>query len=77
MPEGGVLVVAAGLEDSGERVCVTVRDHGGGIREEDMGRIFTPFFSTKAQGTGLGLAVSYGIVSDHGGEIKVSSTPGI
>jgi two-component system NtrC family sensor kinase len=76
MPEGGVLAVDAGLEGSGERVCVTVLDQGGGIREEDMGRLFTPFFSTKSQGTGLGLAVSYGIVSDHGGEIGVSSSPG-
>ena len=76
MPEGGELAVDAGPDDSGERLCVTVRDHGEGIRAEDMGRLFTPFFSTKAQGTGLGLAVSYGIVSDHGGEIRVSSSGG-
>ena len=76
MPEGGVLIVAGGLEGCGERVCVRVRDHGCGIRAEDMSRLFTPFYSTKAQGTGLGLAVSYGIVSDHGGEIKVSSSVG-
>jgi two-component system NtrC family sensor kinase len=76
MPEGGELVVDAGIDDAAERICVTVRDHGGGIRAEDMGRLFTPFFSTKPQGTGLGLAVSYGIVGDHGGEISVSSSPG-
>ena len=74
MPEGGDLVVDAGLDAAVERVCVTVSDHGSGIRPEDMGRLFTPFFSTKPQGTGLGLAVSYGIVSDHGGEITVSSS---
>ena len=78
MPEGGELVVDAGMDAGGDghadRICITVRDHGGGIRAEDMGRLFTPFFSTKAQGTGLGLAVSYGIVSDHGGEIKVRSS---
>lgn len=76
MPEGGELAVDAGADDAGERVCVTVSDQGVGIGEEDMGRLFTPFFSTKAQGTGLGLAVSYGIVSDHGGEIKVGSSAG-
>ena len=76
MPEGGDLVVNAFRDDSGERICVTVCDQGGGIRAEDMSRLFTPFFSTKAQGTGLGLAVSYGIVSDHGGEITVTSSPG-
>ena len=76
MPEGGELAVDFEPDCTGGKVCVTVRDHGCGIREEDMGRLFTPFFSTKAQGTGLGLAVSYGIVSDHGGEIKVSSSAG-
>lgn len=76
MPEGGDLVVDAGMDADAERICVTVCDHGGGIRAEDMGRLFTPFFSTKPQGTGLGLAVSYGIVSDHGGEINVNSSPG-
>lgn len=45
-----------------------VQDHGRGIGEEDMNRLFTPFFSTKPHGTGLGLAVSYGIVSDHRGK---------
>ena len=56
-------------------MCVTVCDHGAGIPAEDMGRLFTPFFFTKTQGTGFGLAVSYGIVSDHGGEIEVISNP--
>ena len=76
MPAGGDLVVEVELDESGERVCVSVRDTGSGIRSEDMGRLFTPFFSTKTQGTGLGLAVSYGIISDHRGEIKASSSIG-
>jgi two-component system NtrC family sensor kinase len=76
MPEGGELTVNTEPDDSGERVDITVRDYGCGIREEEMDRLFTPFFSTKARGTGLGLAVSYGIVHDHGGEIKVVSTYG-
>jgi len=76
MPEGGCLAVGAEQDNSGQKVRVTVRDCGSGIRAEDMDRLFTPFFSTKARGTGLGLAVSYGIVSDHGGEIRVVSTTG-
>lgn len=76
MPEGGELTVDAAPEGTEGWVCVTVCDQGSGIREEEMGRLFTPFFSTKPQGTGLGLAVSYGIVSDHGGEISVSSSAG-
>jgi len=76
MPAGGDLVVEVELDESGERVCVSVRDTGSGIRSEDMGRLFTPFFSTKTQGTGLGLAVSYGIISDHRGEINASSSIG-
>jgi two-component system NtrC family sensor kinase len=76
MPEGGELVVESEPDHPGQQACITVRDCGSGIRAEDMDRLFTPFFSTKARGTGLGLAVSYGIVSDHGGEIKVASTFG-
>jgi two-component system NtrC family sensor kinase len=76
MSTGGDLVVDTELDKNGEQVCVSVRDTGCGIRTEDMGRLFTPFFSTKAQGTGLGLAVSYGIISDHCGEIKAISNVG-
>ncbi|HEY1957014.1 MAG TPA: HAMP domain-containing sensor histidine kinase [Polyangiaceae bacterium] len=59
-------------------VCVSVRDEGKGIRDEDMGHIFEPFFTTKpvGEGTGLGLAVTYGIVHDHGGFIDVQTKPG-
>ena len=76
MPEGGELVVNVEQDQTAGRVQVSVRDHGYGIREEDMDKLFTPFFSTKPRGTGLGLAVSYGIVSDHGGEIRVESREG-
>jgi len=75
MPEGGELMLD--LEQSGEeeQVCVTVQDQGCGITPEQMEKLFTPFFTTKARGTGLGLAVSYSIVRDHGGEIRVESSP--
>lgn len=55
---------------------ITVMDSGCGISEEDMARIFDPFFSTKDLGTGLGLAIAHRIVESHGGSIEVSSVPG-
>jgi two-component system NtrC family sensor kinase len=76
MPEGGELAVNTEPDPDGEKVQVIILDHGNGIRDEDMDKLFTPFFSTKPRGTGLGLAVSYGIVSDHGGEIQVESREG-
>jgi two-component system NtrC family sensor kinase len=59
-----------------QQVMVTVRDNGCGIEDKDKERLFTPFFSTKAHGTGLGLAVSYSIVRDHGGDIRFESRVG-
>lgn len=72
----GMLMVDAVLDESGNRVSVSVVDKGPGISPEDREKLFTPFFSTKSGGTGLGLAISYGIVKDHGGEIRVASEAG-
>jgi len=73
MPDGGTLTVRTGGDE--ERVVFEVADTGTGIRPEHMGKIFTPFFTTKpmGRGTGLGLAVSYGIVKMHRGEISATS----
>lgn len=61
----------------GNYICMTVRDNGHGMDEKTIDRIFDPFFSTKGQseGTGLGLSVIHGIVSNHGGGITVESKP--
>jgi len=74
MPQGGVLTVETARR--GERVEVAVSDTGVGIEAEDLGRIFTPFFTTKDHGTGLGLATSYALVERHGGTLRVQSTMG-
>lgn len=56
---------------------VSISDTGPGIRPEHLKKIFTPFFTTKDTGSGLGLSISYGIIKDHGGDIKVSSVEGV
>ncbi|HYW71335.1 MAG TPA: HAMP domain-containing sensor histidine kinase, partial [Pyrinomonadaceae bacterium] len=77
MPDGGTLTLRA--SHSGSRVLVQVKDNGVGIAPENMTKIFDPFFTTKdvGQGTGLGLAVCYGILSDHGGRLDVRSSIGV
>jgi len=60
----------------GDRLLLRVADSGAGIAPGDVAKIFDPFFSTKAQGTGLGLALVQQIVIDHGGTIEVDSAPG-
>ncbi len=75
MPEGGALTLRTRRGPSPGLVTVEVQDTGVGISEENMKKIFTPFFTTKpiGKGTGLGLAIIYGIVKMHGGQISVQS----
>lgn len=77
MPDGGKLGVSTRFEEGLQLAALEVTDTGCGIPAQVIGRIFDPFFSTKGpKGTGMGLAVSYGIVEQHGGRIEVSSQPG-
>ena len=77
MAPGGVLEVKTWSEDDGG-VQIDVIDSGHGIAPEHIHRIYDPFFTTKGarKGTGLGLSVTYGIIQEHGGAIKVFSQPG-
>ena len=77
MPDGGNLDIAT--EVVGERLYITIRDDGTGIKPEHMEKIFDSFFTTKTesvQGVGLGLSVCYGFIKDHGGDIRVESEEG-
>jgi len=76
MPEGGKLTVRSSAVDS--EVRVDVQDTGCGISKENMGKLFTPFFTTKVKGkgVGLGLAVVHGIIEKHEGRIEVQSEVG-
>ncbi|MFQ5612025.1 MAG: GAF domain-containing protein [Anaerolineae bacterium] len=74
MPDGGKLQV--GAQQSNGLIVVTLTDTGVGMSSEVMNDLFEPFFSTKTSGTGLGLAVSHEIVTQHGGTIEASSQPG-
>jgi signal transduction histidine kinase len=80
MPSGGSLRVAT---SNGNGVSIVIADTGSGIAQEHIRRIYDPFFTTKTtprdgqnRGTGLGLSVTYGIIQEHAGKIRVESQPG-
>ncbi len=75
----GRITLATRRGDDDESLLIEVADSGVGIAPEDVAKIYDPFFTTKGvgRGTGLGLAVTYGIVQEHSGHINVSSTPGL
>ena len=81
MEDGGQLVISTAAEtlDSAPYVRLTVADSGSGMSEEVLARAFEPFFTTKpaGQGTGLGLATVYGLVTRAGGQVQCTSVPGL
>jgi two-component system, NtrC family, sensor kinase len=78
MSSGGRLFVASRTGMNKDTIEITVKDTGKGIQPEFLSHIFDPFFSTKGEGgTGLGLSVSYGIIKNHRGNIRVESKPGV
>jgi len=76
----GAVMVRLGESDNedgtGREVVIEVKDNGRGIREEDLSRIFSPFFSTNPNSAGLGLPAVRRIARAHGGRVEVDSTPG-
>jgi signal transduction histidine kinase len=76
IPESGTIELTTYLNHD-DTISIEVADNGIGIAPENMSKIYDPFFTTKGvgRGTGLGLAVSYGIVQEHAGHISVESTP--
>jgi nitrogen fixation/metabolism regulation signal transduction histidine kinase len=74
MPDGGTLTLRTSRTQDSARLEVS--DTGAGLSSEECSRLFTPYYTSKLHGTGLGLAVVQSIVSDHGGRISVNSQPG-
>ena len=75
MDKGGILTVST--QDFPDRISIVFSDTGPGISQDDLSRIFYPFYTTKERGTGLGLSIAYRIVEEHKGRLAVESTSGI
>ncbi|MDR2136398.1 MAG: PAS domain-containing sensor histidine kinase, partial [Treponema sp.] len=74
MPAGGKLTIRTGRRDN--EADISVRDTGMGIPEENLSKIFEPYFTTKAPGSGLGITLVFKIIREHQGEISVKSREG-
>jgi nitrogen-specific signal transduction histidine kinase len=72
----GVITIESRMSPDQKIVTIEITDTGTGIHSNHLTNIFEPFFSTKTNGTGLGLAVSFGIIQKHQGRIQVDSEPG-
>lgn len=79
MPDGGILRISSRVNhpsNQKEFLEIQIEDTGGGISQENMSKVFTPFYTTRHTGTGLGLPISQKIVYHHQGKIEVKSEPG-
>ncbi len=83
---GGIIQIAAEnlvleeknemLLNPGRYIHISIKDKGTGIEEKHLSKIFDPYFTTKKEGSGLGLAAAYSIIKKHNGHISVDSLPG-
>ena len=76
MPGGGILTLKGQNSKDGQWITISIQDSGVGIPDEDMNKLFDPFFSTKEGGIGLGLSIAHRIIDQHHGKIEVESNPG-
>ena len=76
MENGGTLFVELRKDDRAGAVRIIISDTGTGIKDEDLARVFDPYFTTKSSGTGLGLAIVHKVIESHGGEVRVENRPG-
>jgi signal transduction histidine kinase len=77
MPDGGLLRVWVDAnEDAKEHVSIHIRDTGVGIPEGEVNKVFDPFYTTKPQGIGLGMAIAHKVIAGHGGSIDLESVEG-
>jgi two-component system, NtrC family, sensor kinase len=76
MVDGGTITIRTKYLPERSQVAIYFEDDGPGISPENLDKLFDPFFTTKEMGTGLGLAVSYGIIKVHRGNIEIKSKPG-
>ena len=74
MPQGGTLTVSSILDDS--QLTLVFNDTGVGVAPEDIDKLFTPLYSTKQGGLGLGLALTRRVIEEHGGKVQFQSEPG-
>jgi signal transduction histidine kinase len=74
--EKGIISITTKMDTERKLAVIEIQDNGYGIPKGKLKRIFEPFYTTKSDGTGLGLAVSYGIIKNHQGDIEVLSEPG-
>ena len=72
----GAGIVTVASEVDGDFIALSIDDNGCGIEADDLERVFSPFYTTKEKGTGLGLALAAKTVESHGGTLEAESTPG-